>query len=66
MLKQITVRVPEKLTLEQSQKLLGSVLGRAGCPTCFSGFKISFESAVDPANLVFVAEKDHINVRQVE
>jgi len=65
MAKQVTVRVPEKLNLEQSQKLLASVLGKAGCPTCFSGFKISFETAVDPANIVLVAEKDHINVREV-
>jgi hypothetical protein len=65
MAKQVTVRVPEKLSLEQSQKLLASVLGKTGCPTCFSGFKISFESAVDPANIVLVAEKDHINVREV-
>jgi len=64
MTKQVTVRVPEKLSLEQSQKLLASVLGKAGCPTCFSGFKISFESAVDPAHIVLVTEKDHINVRE--
>ncbi|HTZ67878.1 MAG TPA: hypothetical protein VMB83_10510 [Roseiarcus sp.] len=63
--KHVTVRVPEKLNLEQSQKLLVSVLGKAGCPTCFSGFRITFENAVDPANIVLVAEKDHASVREI-
>ena len=64
-MKHITVRVPEKMNLEQSQKLLASVLGKVGCPHCYSGFKITFENAVDPANVILVAEKDLANVREV-
>ena len=64
-MKRITVRVPEKTSLEQAQKLLGSVLGKAGHPNCFSEFQITFENAVDPANLVMVTEKDHVNVREI-
>jgi hypothetical protein len=62
--KQITVRVPEKLDLKQSQELLAAVLVKAGHPNCFSGFKIAFESAVDPERLVLVTEKDHKSVRE--
>jgi hypothetical protein len=65
-MKVITVRVPDKLTLEQSQKVLGVVLGKAGCPHCYSGFKISFENAVDPANLVLNVEKDSLNVSEAK
>jgi hypothetical protein len=64
-MKVVTVRVPEKLTLEQSQKVLGSVLGKVGHPACFSGFKISFENAVDPSNVVLTVEKASLNVSEV-
>lgn len=56
-MKSITVRVPGNLSLEQSQKILASVLGKVGCPTCYSGFKISFEAAVDPANILLQVDK---------
>jgi hypothetical protein len=62
--KTFTVRVPEKLDLKQSQELLASVLAKAGHPTCFSGFKIAFENAVDPQNVVLVTEKGHSTVRE--
>jgi len=63
-MKAVTVRVPANLNLEQSQKVLASVLGKAGHPTCYSGLKISFESAVDPANLLFSVDKG-LNVHEV-
>jgi hypothetical protein len=55
--KAVTVHVPEKLTLEQSQKVLATILGKAGHPNCFSGFKIGFQSVVDPPNLVMTVDK---------
>ena len=45
----VTVHVPEKLNLEQCQKVLGVVLGKLGCPGCYSGFNINFLNVVDPA-----------------
>jgi hypothetical protein len=56
-MKAVTVRVPTNMTLEQSQKVLASVLGKAGHPTCYSGLKISFESIVDPANILLHVDK---------
>ena len=52
------------LSLEQSQKLLASVLGK---PAARHAFQASsrFRKRGDPANIVLVAEKDHINVREV-
>jgi hypothetical protein len=61
-MKTVTVRVPDNLNLEQSQKLLASVLGKAGHPFCLSGLQINFENAVDPANVVLVVEKGSLNV----
>ncbi len=61
----VTVRVPPKLTLEQSVKVLNSVLGKVGHPNCFSGFNISFENAVDPANVVLSVAKGSLNVGEV-
>jgi hypothetical protein len=63
-MKQVTVRVPDKMNLEQSQKLLAAVLGKVGHPHCYSGFKITFESAVDPANVILVTGKDQISVHE--
>jgi hypothetical protein len=63
-MKQVTVRVSDKMNLEQSQKLLAAVLGKVGHPNCVSGFKISFENAVDPANVILVAGKDHVSVHE--
>jgi hypothetical protein len=62
--KAVTVRVPANLSLEQSQKVLASVLGKAGHPTCYSGLKISFESVVDPANVLLHVDKT-LNVHEV-
>jgi hypothetical protein len=64
-MKTVTVRVPEKLTLEQSQKILGTVLGRLGCGACYSGLNISFENAVDPANVVLSVDKAGLNVTEI-
>lgn len=58
MSKVVTVRVPEKMNLEQCQKILAQVLGKAGCPNCYSGFKISFENAVDPANIALHVDRN--------
>ena len=38
----VVVRVPIKLTLDQSNKILASTLGKLGCPACYSGFDIRF------------------------
>ena len=43
----ITVRVPPKLNLEQAQKVLTNVLGKAGHPNCFSGFDIRFAEEIE-------------------
>jgi hypothetical protein len=63
-MKSVTVRVPGNLSLEQSQKVLATVLGKAGHPTCYSGLKISFENAVDPANVLFHVDKA-LNVQEI-
>ncbi|MET3964585.1 MULTISPECIES: hypothetical protein [Bradyrhizobium] len=64
-MKRITVRVHEHLNLEQSQKVLASVLGRAGHPTCYSGINISFENAVNPADTIMIVEKGSQKVIEV-
>ena len=49
-MKTVSVRVPDNLTLEQCQRVLASVLGKAGHPTCYSGLNIVVsENAVDPS-----------------
>jgi hypothetical protein len=63
-MKTVTVHVPANLSLEQSQKVLANVLGKAGHPTCYSGFKITFENAVDPANVLLHVDKA-LNVQEV-
>jgi hypothetical protein len=63
-MKTVTVRVPANLSLEQSQKVLATVLGKAGHPTCYSGLKISFESVVDPANVLLHVDKT-LNVQVI-
>lgn len=64
-MKKVTVRVHENLNLEQSQKVLAAVLNRAGHPTCYSGFNISFENAVDPAELIMVVERGSQKIMEV-
>jgi len=64
-MKSITVRVHESLNLDQCHKVLASVLGRAGHPNCYSGFNISFENAVDPADIIMVVEKGSQKVVEV-
>ena len=61
----ITVRIPENLNLEQSQRVLASVLNKAGHPTCYSGFNISFENAVDPAETIMLVERGSQKVIEV-
>jgi hypothetical protein len=56
-MKSVTVRVSEPLNLEQCQKVLSAVLAKAGHPNCYSGFNISFENAVDPAESTLLVEK---------
>jgi len=64
-MKVVTVHVPEKLNLEQCQKILASVLGKVGHPGCYSGFNINFQNAVDPANVVLTVDKANLNVREI-
>jgi hypothetical protein len=64
-MKRITVRVHESLNLDQSQKVLASVLGKAGHPTCYSGFNISFENAIDPADTIMIVERGSQKITQV-
>ena len=56
-MRKITVRVHETLNLDQCQKVLASVLGKTGHPNCLSGFNISFENAVNPADTILNVEK---------
>ena len=53
--REVTVRVTERLTLEQTQKIVANTLGRLGCGRCFSGFDIRFahinELIVNPKTL---------------
>ena len=64
-MKNIAVRIPENLNLEQCQSVLASVLHRAGHPTCYSGFNISFENAVDPAETILLVERGSQKVIEV-
>ena len=64
-MKSVTVHVPEKLNLEQCQKLLASVLGKVGHPGCYSGFNINFQNVVDPANVVLTVDKASLNVHEI-
>lgn len=56
-MKSVTVRVSEPLNLEQCQKVLSSVLNKAGHPNCYSGFNLSFQNVVDPAESLLLVEK---------
>jgi hypothetical protein len=64
-MKNVTVRVPANLTLQQSQQVLASVLQKTGHPNCLSGQNIYFENAVDPENSVLAVEKTTLNVKEV-
>ena len=64
-MKKVTVRVHEHLTLEQSQIVLAAVLNRAGHPACYSGFNISFENAVDPAEVIMLVERGSQKIMEV-
>lgn len=46
-LSSVVVRVPLKLNLEQSTKILANTLGRLGCGGCLSGFDIRFVNVRD-------------------
>lgn len=56
-MKSITVRTPKTLNLEQSQKVLESVLKKGGHPFCLSGLNIYFENAVDPEDRLMIVEE---------
>jgi hypothetical protein len=56
-MRKVTVRVHEPLNLDQCQKVLATVLGKAGCPNCYSGFHLSFENTVNPAELILNVER---------
>lgn len=44
----ITVRLPAKdFSFEESVEILRGVLGRGGCPGCYSGLDISFINEVE-------------------
>ncbi len=62
-MKSVSVSVPQNLTLEQTQKVVAAVMGKVGHPTCFSGYKISFEDIVDPA-LNLAVEKGSLQVTE--
>jgi hypothetical protein len=64
-MKTVTVHVPEQLNLESCQKLLASVLGKVGHPGCYSGFNISFQNAVDPAERLLVVERGSLNIVEI-
>lgn len=61
-MKNVTVRVSEKLNLDQCQKVLAAVLHKAGHPTCVSGLNIYFENLVDPADAFLIVEKGTQNL----
>ncbi len=64
-MKNVTVRVHENLNLEQCQKVLAQVLNRAGHPQCYSGFNLSFENAVDPAEVIMIVERGSQKIMEV-
>jgi hypothetical protein len=57
----IYVSVPPKLTLEQTHQVTAEILRIAGCPGCYSGFKILFgdESEFIAAS---VGERNQVSV----
>lgn len=61
-MKNVTVHVSGQLNLESCQKVLASVLGKCGHPTCYSGFNIAFQNVVDPAERLLVVEPGSLNV----
>ncbi|ADV80863.1 hypothetical protein [Terriglobus saanensis] len=64
-MKTVTVRVPESLNLESCQKVLASVLGKVGHPTCYSGFNINFQNVVDPAEHLLTVEKGSLKISEI-
>ena len=63
--KAVTVHVPNNLNLEQAQRVLASVLNKAGHPACYSGLNISFVNAVDPAPLNLKVEPGSLAVGEL-
>ena len=43
----VVVRVPSRLTLDQSTKILANTLNKLGCVACLSGFDIRFTNIRD-------------------
>ncbi len=56
-MKSITVHVHDQLNLESLQKVLASIMTKAGHPGCLSGYNLNFMNAVDPAERVFIVER---------
>lgn len=56
--KTITVHAPANMTLEQAQSALATILGKGGCPHCYSGLNINFVNQGDPAPLVLNVERN--------
>lgn len=42
----VNVRISDKLNLDQTHKVVASVLGKLGCAACFSGFDIRFNQHI--------------------
>jgi hypothetical protein len=48
----VVVRLPAReFSFEESVEILRSVLGRAGCPGCYSGVDVSFVNEVEEIEL---------------
>lgn len=62
--KSLVVRVPAKMNLQQAQQVLATVLGKAGCPNCYSGHKISFENVIDPAPEILNVEEESLKISE--
>jgi hypothetical protein len=56
----VTVRLPPKLSLEQTNKVVANVLGKLGCGGCFSGFDIRFVHIRD-----LVVDMKSLEVREI-
>jgi hypothetical protein len=63
--KTITVHAPTNMTLQQAQNVLATVLGKGGCPHCYSGLNINFVNVGDPAPLTLTIDQHSMQVTEV-